>query len=1654
MPNVAETERTNDCGDGEHKPERTSPEENLQGAIKSFCTSASGASLGPKGDGHYPWSCPVTHTREKIYAICSDYAFLNQATSFYKTPNPTRSSCLPDSTSLSAGNNSSRYIGIPTSTSEILYNEENSLENLSNSLGKLPLAWEIDKSEFDVVTTNLKNKSGSVKKQISKKKSSDKKGRHQREYPQHSPLDDIKQRKVLDLRRWYCISRPQYKTSCGISSLVSCWNFLYSTMGAGNLPPITQEEALHILGFQPPFEDIRFGPFTGNTTLMRWFRQINDHFHVKGYSYVLYKPHGKNKTAGETAAGALSKLTHGLKDETLAYIYHCQNHYFCPIGFEATPVKANKAFSRGPLSPQEVEYWILIGESSRKHPAIHCKKWADIVTDLNTQNPEYLDIRHLERGLQYRKTKKVGGNLHCIITFQRLNWQRFGLWNFPFGTIRQESQPQAHVQGIAKSESEDNISKKQHGRLGRSFSASFHQDSAWKKMSNISIWLNQALKGVRDRHGNSIENAHLLTLFHRLCKLLFFRIRPIFVFDGDAPLLKKQTLAKRRQRKDSAASDSKKTTEKLLKTFLKRQAIKTALKSKRDEALPSLTQVQREDDIYVLPPLQEEEKNSSEEEDEKEWQERMNQKQALQDEFFHNPHAIDIESEDFTSLPPEVKHEILTDMKEFTKRRRTLFEAMPEESNDFSQYQLQGLLKKNHLNQHIENVQKEMNQQHSGQIQRQYENEGGFLKEVESRRVVSEDTSHYILIKGIQAKKVGEVDSESLPSSSKVHNISFDMKSSPVEKLKPKKESDATPPSPRTLLAMQAAMLGNSSEEELESENKRQHDEKIPSAAIDEGSVSPRTLIAIQKALDDDEVIKVHAGDNVQMGKSRVKKLVMNSSDEENDKEVTVRDEKGMLVTIVCHSSSENFVKENVTSTKKDKELTDSANLLSTVFYQGSESNQKEQTSFIHAVNEALQISDESMIKDRKEPIPLEDTVVIDSNVPALQNGRELIPISSTSTITVSRCETGTEGLDIQKDLCISESKYNSSVLLSDDETECEKYHASEIIGTVNLQDMRNTVSVSSEALNNLENVVSFTTKDHENLLKTIQESETIESAGQNLISVPKSMEPMEIYSEESESDGSFIEVDSVVSNNEPQPELHEASKPPSEQGENRVALEETIDPKKEVTTGDIESLLRDNSEIEDSDIEPHEEAEKDAEDLFNEWQDIDLEELETLESNLLTQQNSLKAQKQQQERIAATVTGQMFLESQELLRLFGIPYIEAPMEAEAQCAILDLSDQTSGTITDDSDIWLFGARHVYKNFFSKNKFVEYYQYVDFHNQLGLDRNKLINLAYLLGSDYTEGIPTVGCVTAMEILNEFPGHGLEPLLRFSEWWHEAQKNKKIRPNPYDTKVKKKLRKLQLIPGFPNPAVAEAYLKPVVDDSKGSFLWGKPDLEKIREFCQRYFGWNRTKTDESLFPVLKQLNAQQTQLRIDSFFRLAQQDKQDAKGIKSQRLSRAVTCMLRKEREAAASEIEAISVAMKKEFELLDKAKEKNQKRNIANKLKDSSSLKRKRLSDSKRENKCGGFLGDAYLSESSSSEDAESLSLNNIQIGKTTKDSKISSSEQQDTKKHDHVKDEGVTTSSSSDDEKKIKVVMVTARPVFGKKKGKLRNSRGRKRKI
>ena len=68
---------------------------------------------------------------------------------------------------------------------------------------------------------------------------------------------------------------------------------------------------------------------------------------------------------------------------------------------------------------------------------------------------------------------------------------------------------------------------------------------------DASILLNQALKGMKDQ-----PNAHLHVLFLRLCKLLTYKIKPIFVFDGGVPILKRQTIAARQRKREEAAEQA------------------------------------------------------------------------------------------------------------------------------------------------------------------------------------------------------------------------------------------------------------------------------------------------------------------------------------------------------------------------------------------------------------------------------------------------------------------------------------------------------------------------------------------------------------------------------------------------------------------------------------------------------------------------------------------------------------------------------------------------------------------------------------------------------------------------------------------------------------------------------------------------------------------------------------------------------------------------------------------------------------------------------------------------------------------------------------------------------------------------------------------
>ena len=64
---------------------------------------------------------------------------------------------------------------------------------------------------------------------------------------------------------------------------------------------------------------------------------------------------------------------------------------------------------------------------------------------------------------------------------------------------------------------------------------------------DMSIWLTQFVKAMRDEDGKMLRNAHLIGTLRRILKLLFNKIRPVFVFDGETPTLKANTIQQRRK---------------------------------------------------------------------------------------------------------------------------------------------------------------------------------------------------------------------------------------------------------------------------------------------------------------------------------------------------------------------------------------------------------------------------------------------------------------------------------------------------------------------------------------------------------------------------------------------------------------------------------------------------------------------------------------------------------------------------------------------------------------------------------------------------------------------------------------------------------------------------------------------------------------------------------------------------------------------------------------------------------------------------------------------------------------------------------------------------------------------------------------------------
>jgi flap endonuclease-1 len=107
-----------------------------------------------------------------------------------------------------------------------------------------------------------------------------------------------------------------------------------------------------------------------------------------------------------------------------------------------------------------------------------------------------------------------------------------------------------------------------------------------------------------------------------------------------------------------------------------------------------------------------------------------------------------------------------------------------------------------------------------------------------------------------------------------------------------------------------------------------------------------------------------------------------------------------------------------------------------------------------------------------------------------------------------------------------------------------------------------------------------------------------------------------------------------------------------------------------------------------------------------------------------------------------------------ELLNLMGMPYIESPGEADAQCAVLAKSGKVWGIYTDDMDILTFGSPRILKNFSMRNKKILELDLSRILNSLGINYYQFIDLCILLGSDYCNTLSGIGKHRLLQLIRD------------------------------------------------------------------------------------------------------------------------------------------------------------------------------------------------------------------------------------------------------------------------------------------------------------
>jgi DNA excision repair protein ERCC-5 len=1120
---------------------------------------------------------------------------------------------------------------------------------------------------------------------------------------------------------------------------------------------------------------------------------------------------------------------------------------------------------------------------------------------------------------------------------------------------------------------------------------------------DASIWIYQFLKAVRDKEGNALRNSHVVGFFRRICKLLYFGIKPVFVFDGGAPALKRQTVLGRKTRREGRREDAVRTAGRLLAVQMKRRGEdeheqrkrerereKTGLSGRavEEEALPdegqmvyvgelgmSATERQssrrfHKTDAYHLPDVPDFSEMGAPNDPRimsaEELEEYARQFHSGEDVNLYDFSKIDFNGEFFMSLPPVDRYNILNAARLRSRLRMGLskeqLEEMFPDRMAFSRFQIERVRERNELTQRLMNL-NGMNDELLG---------------VGVGRIAGESGREYVLVKneGVEGgwalgvvstdKGVGErnkpIDIDALHQKTnenqEAEESEDEFEDVPVEGLN--RLPKLRPGQNLTDVDLQAKDVSYQTRQPYDSGNGEYSangessggvteepgslfvDDSIETEYIADGTDEDEGLArAIAMSLEKDDRPEGETDEEEHLYQAIALSLkTQHGQESEPEDEAEFEDipmpeynqraveapkpltgsSGGMIAHIVNNRASAAVPKRRAISVRSGSDSDSELDLQSALAKARKEKaperkrqpapvakNSKNpfdgplpfekldfRTSIFSKKGKELEQVDHAEEGEEEEDLPGGfDNQLVD------EPSKPLPPWLVGSSDIRSRVEEQQrKDLELNaadRERAIEEERVYRlnhgpiEIDSSDNDSDVEVLDAPppRIPGT-KIDDMVEVVRVESPVPESAPGKQSpaHLVPVEENLPGSEDEQEDWSESEYGDIRKPAAGVDNEYPSERAETISKSNSISPDFEDVEV-PEQNGAVKSPSPEFEGvdmpkstAVVLSEQDDTLRPLADeDDFDRQQEDMDEFDFSDPDDDEllaqlaiEAEEHARFASTLNNKSERENQEAYEREL----KALRTQQKKDRRDADEVSHIMITECQALLRLFGIPYITAPMEAEAQCAELIRLGLVDGIVTDDSDIFLFGGTRVYKNMFNSNKFVECYLASDLEKELSLSRDQLISIAHLLGSDYTEGLPGIGPVTAVEIISEFPSK--DGLQEFKDWWSAVQLSS-TPPTSEPSTFRKKFRrsqgtKLFLPPGFPSPAVTEAYLKPDVDSTPEPFQWGVPDLDRLRDFLMATIGWDQERTDEVLVPVIRDMNrraTEGTQSNITRFF---------------------------------------------------------------------------------------------------------------------------------------------------------------------------------------